>query len=86
MRKLAGVIAIMLTSSAAMADLLDQDFRKLASDDVVNLSVDDMGIRRPEQKSFLICGPENLKNSITTQLQQEGVAREHIYDEEFAFR
>ena len=37
MRKLAGVIAIMLTSSAAMADLLDQDFRKLASDDVVNL-------------------------------------------------
>ncbi|MDJ0709094.1 MAG: glutathione peroxidase [Woeseiaceae bacterium] len=37
MRKLAGFIAIMLTSSAAMADLLDQDFRKLASDDVVNL-------------------------------------------------
>ncbi len=37
MRKLAGVIAIMQTSSAAMADLLDQDFRKLASDEVVNL-------------------------------------------------
>ncbi len=36
-RKFAGVIAIMLTSSAAMADLLDQDFRKLASDEVVNL-------------------------------------------------
>ncbi len=37
MRKLAGVIAIMLTSTTAMADLLDQDFRKLASDEVVNL-------------------------------------------------
>lgn len=37
MRKLAGVVAIMLTSGPAMADLLDQDFRKLASDDVVNL-------------------------------------------------
>lgn len=37
MRKFAAVIVIMLISGAAMADLLDQDFRKLASDDVVNL-------------------------------------------------
>ncbi|MEO1009683.1 MAG: ferric reductase-like transmembrane domain-containing protein [Bacteroidota bacterium] len=51
-----------------------------------HLSVNDMGIRQPEQKSFLICGPENLKNSIAKQLRQEGVARENIYDEEFAFR
>ncbi len=37
MRKLAGVVALMIMSNAANADLLDQDFRKLASDDVVNL-------------------------------------------------
>ncbi len=36
-RKIAGVIALMLASSVAMAELLDQDFRKLASDEVVNL-------------------------------------------------
>ena len=43
MRKFAGVIAIMLTSSAAMADLLNQDFRKLASDEVVNLEQEYQG-------------------------------------------
>ena len=37
MRKLAGVVALMIMSTSAAADLLDQDFRKLASDDVVNL-------------------------------------------------
>lgn len=51
-----------------------------------HLSVDNMSLREPKNKSYLICGPEALKKNITKQLKEEGVKQENIYDEEFAFR
>lgn len=51
-----------------------------------HITVDDMSIRDPQKMSFLICGPDGLKDSIIKQLRKEGVDREMIYDEEFTFR
>lgn len=51
-----------------------------------HINIDDMSIRNPKDKSYLICGPDGLKNSLIKQLKQEGVDREQIYDEEFTFR
>ncbi len=50
------------------------------------LNLDDMSIRDPEKKSYLICGPERLKDSLIKQLKDEGVDQDNIYDEEFTFR
>ncbi|MEM6720193.1 MAG: ferric reductase-like transmembrane domain-containing protein [Bacteroidota bacterium] len=51
-----------------------------------HISVDELSLRNPETKSYLICGPTGLKNGITQKLLQENVKRTAIYDEEFAFR
>ncbi len=51
-----------------------------------HLSVDDLSLRDPEKKAYLICGPEALKKNIIKSLKQEGVKQKNIYDEEFAFR
>ncbi|WP_299365800.1 ferric reductase-like transmembrane domain-containing protein [Winogradskyella sp.] len=56
------------------------------SADKGHISVEDLSLREPKEKSYLICGPEALKKNITTQLKMEGVKQKHIYDEEFAFR
>lgn len=56
------------------------------SQDKGYISVEDMSLRDPERKSYLICGPVALKKSITKQLKLEGVKHSNIYDEEFAFR
>ena len=56
------------------------------SQDKGYISVEDMSLRDPEKKSYLICGPAALKKSITKQLKLEGVKQKHIYDEEFTFR
>ena len=50
------------------------------------ISVEDLSLREPEKKAYLICGPEALKKSITSGLKSEGVKQKNIYDEEFAFR
>ena len=50
------------------------------------ITVDDLSLREPLEKSYLICGPESLKKDIIKQLSQEGVKQKNIYDEEFAFR
>lgn len=51
-----------------------------------HLSFEDLSLREPKEKSYLICGPEGLKKNITKELKKEGVKHKHIYDEEFAFR
>jgi len=51
-----------------------------------HITVDDLSLRNPENKSYLICGPDTLKRSITKQLISEGVHQKNIYDEEFSFR
>lgn len=51
-----------------------------------HINLDDMSIREPREKSYLVCGPDGLKDSIIKQLKKEGVDREMIYDEEFTFR
>ena len=56
------------------------------SADKGHISFEDLSVRDPKEKSYLICGPEALKRNIIKQLKIEGVKQEHIYDEEFAFR
>lgn len=51
-----------------------------------HISVDDLSLREPEKKAYLICGPKALKENITKQLKQEGVKQSNIHDEEFTFR
>ena len=51
-----------------------------------HITVDDLSIRDPEKRAYLICGPKALKENITKQLKQEGVKQSSIYDEEFTFR
>ncbi|WP_298517436.1 ferric reductase-like transmembrane domain-containing protein [uncultured Kordia sp.] len=62
------------------------DFVLWNSDQRGYLSVEDLSLRNPETKSYLICGPSGLKSAITKKLLQENVKRAAIYDEEFAFR
>lgn len=56
------------------------------SNDRGHITVDDLSLREPEKKAYLICGPTALKENITKQLKQEGVNKNNIYDEEFTFR
>lgn len=51
-----------------------------------HISVEDLSLRDPEKKAYLICGPEPLKKNIYRGLKSEGVKQKDIYDEEFAFR
>lgn len=51
-----------------------------------HISVDDLSIRSLTDKSYLICGPEGLKENIMKGLKEDGVKSANIYDEEFAFR
>ena len=51
-----------------------------------HINVDDLSLREPKNKSYLICGPESLKKNLTRQLINEGVNQQNVYDEEFAFR
>lgn len=51
-----------------------------------HINVDDLSLREPKNKSYLICGPESLKKNLTKQLIKEGINQQNIYDEEFAFR
>ena len=51
-----------------------------------HINVDDLSLRDPKNKSYLICGPESLKKNLTKQLIKEGINQQNIYDEEFAFR
>ncbi|WP_046757517.1 ferredoxin reductase family protein [Kordia jejudonensis] len=51
-----------------------------------HISVDDLSIRNPKDKSYLICGPAAMKETIMHELKQDGVKSTNIYDEEFAFR
>lgn len=56
------------------------------SEEKGHLKVDKLGVSELKSKAFLICGPEALKQSIIKQLTANGVNRDSIYDEEFAFR
>ncbi len=51
-----------------------------------HITVDDLSLREPQKKSYLICGPEALKKNIMKQLKTEGVKQKNVYDEEFTFR
>ncbi|GAA3508535.1 FAD-binding oxidoreductase [Aquimarina addita] len=51
-----------------------------------HITVDDLSLRDPEKKSYLICGPDALKKNMVKQLKADGVKQRNIYDEEFAFR
>ena len=62
------------------------DFEIWPSDTKGHLTFDKMNIASPKSKGYLICGPEGLKKSLTTQLKQIGVKQSSIYDEEFIFR
>ncbi len=50
------------------------------------LSADQLETNHYLSTGYLICGPKALKDNLTKQLMRKGVDRDHIYDEEFAFR
>ena len=56
------------------------------SDNKGHLSLHKMNIEKAGSKGYLICGPDPLKKSITTQLKAAGVKQSAVYYEEFAFR
>lgn len=56
------------------------------SDDNEFLTADKLSMNKLNDKAYLICGPETLKQNIIKQLTAKGVKRDSIYDEEFAFR
>jgi len=56
------------------------------SDTKGHITFEDLSLREPKNKSYLICGPEALKKNMIKQLKNEGVNQQNIYDEEFAFR
>ena len=62
------------------------DFTTWASEDKGYLTVDNLGVENYDDKAYLLCGPQILKESITSQLLEKGVSIDDIYDEEFAFR
>ncbi|WP_271766638.1 ferredoxin reductase family protein [Aquimarina algiphila] len=51
-----------------------------------HITVDDLSLREPKKKAYLICGPDTLKKNMMKQLKNEGIKQRDIYDEEFAFR
>lgn len=57
-----------------------------ASEEKGHLTAEQLDITSFEDKAYLICGPEVLKDCITKQLIDNKVKRESIYDEMFSFR
>ena len=50
------------------------------------LTAEKLGFTTYTDKAYLICGPAPLKEGLINQLEEKGVNRDRIYDEEFAFR
>lgn len=50
------------------------------------LTADSLGSFDFEEKAYLVCGPQSLKESLMKQLKAKGVKQDRIYDEEFTFR
>ena len=50
------------------------------------LTAEKLGVDNYENKGYLICGPESLKENLMKQLKEKGVNSQNIYEEEFAFR
>jgi len=72
--------------SAVSKDNLNFEFVIWNSDEKGHLTTDKLDISDFKTKAFLLCGPQTLKNSVFKQLEEKGVKRDRIYDEEFTFR
>lgn len=62
------------------------EFNLWCSEEMGYISIDILGVNDYNSNAYLICGPEALKASIIKQLNEKGVKRDAIFDEEFAFR
>ena len=56
------------------------------SDEKGFLTVDKLAVKEHEKYAYMVCGSNTLKYSMIKQLEDKGVNRNNIYDEEFAFR
>ncbi len=50
------------------------------------LTANSLGLFEFNDKAYLVCGPQTLKESLMKQLKAKGVKQNRIYDEEFTFR